>query len=206
MQTSNFYEVIAVFYDLLDVIYFRKDETSPRRVVSEGVKAQEQVLDLCTGTGTVALRIARENPKSQVVGIDLSTNMLGVAEGKLRKQGLDNLKFFVMDATNNRFENQSFDKVLLSFLLHEVDEELAGRILKEAVRILKDDGQIIVTEWEPSQSIWKKLLFLPIHLLEPKSYRAFLKKDLHAYFEEFGLKIVEKVSCDYSKVLVLERR
>ena len=159
MQTSNFYKVIAVFYDLLDVIYFRKDETSPRRVVSEGVKAQEQVLDLCTGTGTVALRIARENPKSQVVGIDLSTNMLGVAEGKLRKQGLDNLKFFVMDATNNRFENQSFDKVLLSFLLHEVDEELAGRILKEAVRILKDDGQIIVTEWEPSQSIWKKLLF-----------------------------------------------
>ena len=66
------YKTIAVFYDLLDVIYFRKDKTSPRRVVSDLVKAQEHVLDLCTGTGTVALRIAKENPKSKVVGIDLS--------------------------------------------------------------------------------------------------------------------------------------
>ena len=72
MQTLNFYKCIAVFYDLLDVIYFRNEKTSPRKVVSDLVKAQEHVLDLCTGTGTVALRIARENPKSQVVGIDIS--------------------------------------------------------------------------------------------------------------------------------------
>ena len=72
MQSSNLYKFIAVFYDLLDVIYFYKDKTSPRRVVSESVKNKNQVLDLCTGTGTVALRIARENPESHIVGIDLS--------------------------------------------------------------------------------------------------------------------------------------
>ena len=205
MQSSNLYKFIAVFYDLLDVIYFCKDKTSPRRVVSESVKNQNQVLDLCTGTGTVALRIARENPESHVVGIDLSSNMIGVAEGKLRKQSLDNIKFSAMDATNTSFENHSFDKVLISLLFHEVDETLAKRILEEAMRVLKHDGQIIVTEWEPSKSFWKKFLFLPIHLLEPKSYHAFLKKDLYTYFEEFGLKVVENVSCDYSKVLILER-
>ena len=206
MQTLNFYKCIAVFYDLLDVIYFRNEKTSPRKVVSDLVKAQEHVLVLCTGTGTVALRIAKENPESKVVGIDLSKNMIEVAKGKLRKQSLRNVKFSVMDATNTSFENKSFDKVLLSLLLHEVDEALASRILEEAMRVLKDEGEVLVTEWEPSKSLWKKILFLPIHILEPKHYHAFIKKDLHAYFEGFGLKIVEEMHCDYSKVLILQRR
>lgn len=205
MQISNFYKFIAAVYDLLDVIYFHDTGNSPRKVVSKAIDTKDSVLDLCTGTGTMALRIARENTESKVVGIDLSPNMIGVAEGKLRKQSLDNINFFVMDATNISFENHSFDKVLISLLLHEVDETLAAGILKEAVRLLKHDGQIIVTEWEPSKSLWKKLLFFPIHILEPKYYHAFLKKDLQAYFQGFGLKIVEKVSCDYSKVLILER-
>ena len=205
MQTLNFYKCIAVFYDLLDVIYFRNEKTSPRKVVSDLVKAQEHVLDLCTGTGTVALRIARENPKSKVVGIDLSKNMIEVAKGKLRKQSLRNVKFSVMDATNTSFENKSFDKVLLSLLLHEVNEALASRILEEAMRVLKDDGELLVTEWEPSKSLWKKILFLPIHILEPKYYHAFIKRDLYAYFEGFGLKLVEIKPCDYSKVLILKK-
>ncbi|MBQ5676478.1 MAG: methyltransferase domain-containing protein [Lachnospiraceae bacterium] len=199
------YKTIAVFYDLLDVIYFRKDKTSPRRVVSDLVKAQEHVLDLCTGTGTVALRIAKENPKSKVVGIDLSKNMIEVAKGKLCKQSLRNVKFSVMDATNTSFENKSFDKVLLSLLLHEVNEALASRILEEAMRVLKDDGELLVTEWEPSKSLWKKILFLPIHILEPKYYHDFIKKDLDAYFRGVGLKIVEELHCDYSKVFVLKK-
>ena len=93
---------------------------------------------------------------------------------------------------------------MISLLFHEVDETLAKRILEEAMRVLKHDGQIIVTEWEPSKSFWKKFLFLPIHLLEPKSYHAFLKKDLYTYFTEHGLQIEEYIHCDYSRVIILK--
>ena len=45
------------FYDLLDVIYFRKYETSPRKIVNESIKAEDKILDLCTGTGTNAVNL-----------------------------------------------------------------------------------------------------------------------------------------------------
>ena len=41
---------MAHFYDLVDVIYFRKYKSSPRRVVFEAINDGDRVLDLCTGT------------------------------------------------------------------------------------------------------------------------------------------------------------
>ena len=63
-----------------------------------------------------------------------------------------------------------------------------GKIILEAKRVLKDNGEIIITEWEPSCNLYKKILFAPIHYLEPKTYRNFIKMDLHSYFEKYGLK------------------
>lgn len=203
MNLGFFYKIIAGAYDLLDVIYFRNYEKSPRKAVLEAIGEKDKVLDLCTGTATTAIRIANNKVETKIIGIDISKEMLRVAKGKVQKKNIENIKLYPMDATNTEFKDKSFDKVLISLVLHELDEALAEKILKEAMRVLKDDGKIIITEWEPSNVLWRKILFLPIHLLEPKSYRRFIKKDLREYFGSFGLKIVEEIHCDYSKVLKL---
>ncbi|MDD6072094.1 MAG: class I SAM-dependent methyltransferase [Clostridiales bacterium] len=205
MKMISFYKIMSGFYDLLDVIYFRDYENSPRKAVLENINCEDRVLDLCTGTATNAIRIAQVLPKTKIVGVDISKDMLRVAKGKIRKRHIRNVKLYSMDATNTRFKDKCFDKVLLSLVLHELEEPLADAILKEAKRVLKDDGRIIVTEWEPSHTLWRKILFLPVHLLEPKSYHAFIKKDLEKYFGKFGLEVVEEEHCDYSKVLVVEK-
>ena len=81
-----------------------------------------------------------------------------------------------------------------------MEEELAAKIITEAKRVLKDDGEIIITEWEPRDQLSKRILFIPIHFLEPKPYKSFIKKDLYSYFSSFGLKIISYEHCDYSKV------
>ena len=106
-----------------------------------------------------------------------------------------------MDATATKFKDKQFDKVLISLILHEMDEPLAEKILLEAKRVLKDDGEIIITEWEASHKWWRRILFMPIHLLEPKSYKRFLKKDLYNYFSSMGFEIEEIIHCDYTKVI-----
>lgn len=156
MNAAIIYKFMSYFYDLLDVIYFRDYENSPRKAVLEAIDREDKVLDLCTGT-----------------------------------------------ATNTQFNNKCFDKILISLVLHELEETLAEKILKEATRVLKDDGRIIVTEWEPSDSLWRKMLFFPIHVLEPKTYRKFIKKDLYEYFRNYGLEVVKEMHCDYSKVLII---
>lgn len=205
MKAAVFYNLMAGVYDLLDVIYFRDYKNSPRKAVLEAIGKQDKVLDLCTGTASNAIQISQYLPETKIVGIDLSKDMLRVAKEKMQKQHVKNVKLYFMDAANMKFKDKCFDKVLISLVLHELEEPLAAKILQEAARVLKDDGKIIVTEWEPGKVFWRKLLFLPIHTLEPKPYRAFIKKDLYKYFEEFGLEIVEEIHCDYSKVLKIKK-
>lgn len=204
MKTNFFYYLIAGVYDLLDVIYFRNYDNSPRKAVMDAIAPEDAILDLCTGTATNAIAISQGLPGTRVVGVDLSRNMLQVAKRKIEKAGIDNIKLYEMDATQMPFASESFDKILLSLVLHEMDEGLRANIISEAKRVLKKDGRIILTEWERSSQLSRRVLFLPIHLLEPKPYREFLGKDLDAYFEKHGLKIEKYIHCDYTKVLVLK--
>ena len=204
MKTNLFYRLIASVYDLLDVIYFRNYDRSPRKAVIDSISANDKILDLCTGTASNALGISKAIPTTDIVGVDLSENMLKVAREKVKKANIKNIKLHEMDATKLSFENESFDKILISLVLHEMEEELRSKILSEAKRVLKKDGRIIVTEWERSSKLWQRLLFMPIHLLEPKPYREFLNEDLYSYFEKHGLQIEKYVHCDYTKVLVLK--
>ena len=187
MNSKLFYKVMSGFYDLLDVIYFRKYETSPRKVVFDTIGKKDNVLDLCTGTATNAIAIAKKNPNAKIVGVDLSKDMLVVARNKVNKENLANVRLYRMDATQMHFKDESFDKLLLSLVLHETDEELAKKIIKEAMRVMKPDGELVVTEWERSDNFIKKILFIPIEILEPKPYKTFVTKDHKKYFKEFGL-------------------
>ena len=204
MKTNIFYKLIASVYDLLDVIYFRNYDRSPRKAVIEAISENDKILDLCTGTATNAMDISKAIPASEIVGVDLSENMLKVAREKLKKSNIKNITLYQMDATKPSFKSESFDKILLSLILHEMDEELRSKILSEAKRVLKQDGRIIITEWERSSKLSQRLLFMPIHLLEPKPYHEFITKDLYTYFTKHGLQIEEYIHCDYSRVIILK--
>ena len=80
-----FYKIISKGYDLLDVIYFRNFKKSPRKAVLDRIYENEKILDLCTGTATNAITIAKKKTNAKIVGIDLSKNMLKVAQNKIRK-------------------------------------------------------------------------------------------------------------------------
>lgn len=205
MNSKIFYKFMSNFYDLLDVVYFRKFASSPRKVVIESIDEKDAVLDLCTGTATNAINIAKEKRKVKIVGVDLSEDMLTIAKMKRKKEKVHNIKFYCMDATQMTFKAACFDKVLLSLVLHETEEALANKIVEEAVRVMKDDGELILTEWERSDKWYQKIIYLPIELLEPKPYKTFIVKDLKAYFAQFGLEIVSESHCDYSKVLRLKK-
>lgn len=205
MYYQFYYKIMARAYDLLDIIYFHNPEKSPRKAVVACMGEQGAVLDVCCGTGANAIWIAKTNQDSRVAGVDVSKQMLMVAKEKREKLGIENLKFYHMDATRMEFKDKCFDKISISLVLHEMSEELAGRVICEMRRVLKDDGELIITEWEPSKLWWQKIIFLPIHLMEPKTYKELLKKDLNVYFKEYGFEIAEVIHCDYTKVLRLKK-
>ncbi len=108
MDSKLFYKAMSGFYDMIDIVYFRDYGNSPRKVVFESIGNTEKVLDLCTGTATNALKIAKSKPLSEVIGIDLSKDMLKIAQGKVERSKVPNIKLYHMDATHMRFQDKFF--------------------------------------------------------------------------------------------------
>ena len=204
METPIGYNLFSKVYDILDVTYFRKDASSPRNAVISIIGDESlKVLDMCTGTATNAIAIAKANKSVTVTGIDISKAMLNIAEKKIEKDNINNAKVYEMDATNMRFNKEVFDVALISLVLHEISYELAGKMILEAKRVLKPNGKLIVVEWEEPHKKLEKLAFYLIKKMEHKEFEDFLKLDMNHYFGKYGFEVKQLTHCDYSKVITL---
>lgn len=205
MNSNGMYKLISKIYGLLDVVYFRDNDKNPRKAVNDLIEDGKSVLDICTGTAVGAITVSKAKPHTKIVGVDLSKEMLSIARLNIKKHNIHNIKLGRMDATKTKFQDNTFDVIIMSLVLHEMPPKLASAMLKEAKRLLKEDGKIIVVEWEPPKNFIQKILFLPIPLLEPKSYHSFVKVDVEKYFAGFGLHIDRLMHCDYTKVIALTK-
>ena len=98
----------------------------------------KNVLDLCCGTGWTTYEIAG-NAKS-VVGIDCSDEAIKIAKKSYNKENITYLK---MDALNLQFPSKTFDLVVSMEAIEHFTKENGHRFIKEAYRVLKDEGVFI---------------------------------------------------------------
>lgn len=102
-------------------------------------------LDVGTGTGWIAIGVAKHNPNVEVTGVDLSDTMLKVAEHNARAEGVaDRVRFIKGDAKQLPFENQSFDAVFSHNMMHHLPEP--HQLLTEMARAAKSEGAIILRD------------------------------------------------------------
>ncbi len=84
-----------------------------RLIEHADLRSKHKVLDIATGTGLVAIEAAHlVGASGHVVGVDISTGMLKVAQQKISALGLSNIEIVVADAENLDFPDNSFDRVL----------------------------------------------------------------------------------------------
>lgn len=194
------------FYDLIDVLYFKHKSSSPRYSILDFIDDTSQnILELPIGTALNSIIIAKNRPKAEITGIDISEEMLQIANEKILKKGLSNIRTIKMDATNLDFKDQTFDVILISLLLHEVDKETRNKIMKEATRVLKNDGKVIIIEWDQPTKLGKRFFFSLVKLLEPAGFHKFLNLNFKEFAKEFSLKFLWEIKCDYSRVIELKK-
>jgi len=198
------YKFLSFFYDLIDVLYFNRAEFSPRAALLKFIPdTPVRVLDVCAGTGSNSLVIAKHKVGAKITVLDRSSEMLKIADRKIKEAKVNNIEIKIADACDTGFCSNSFDIVLFSLVLHEIDEDLRHAMLTEAKRILRNDGRTIVIEWEQPTKLFQRLMFWLIKLIEPKG---FLRTDLSDYFLSFGYTVHEKLSCDYTQVIMLSKQ
>lgn len=110
------------------------------------LKPGERVLDLGTGTGSVAVHAAAlVGREGHVIGTDISADMLLLAERRASDMGVKNVEFQEGRAETIRAEDSSFDVVLASLsLMYVIDRAAAAR---EIARVLRPGGRLVAAVW-----------------------------------------------------------
>lgn len=143
-----------------------------------------RVLDIGSGTGILCMEIARTFKHLEVLGIDVSCDMLCIAEKSLREEGFKSrVKFIHADALNLPFSEKSFDAVVSYVSLHHWKD--AASVLSEIKRVLKKDGKAFVYDLRRRK---ENLIFAP--LIKDESMRKLFIASLMASYTPEEIKPV----------------
>ncbi len=175
-RVNALFAAIAPRYDLInDVQSFGLHRRWKWRVAElAAVRSGDRALDLCCGTGDLALALAQRG--AQVVGLDFTGQMLAVAEK--RRQGsfsgpkenpqpaIRNPQFVRGDAQQIPFADAVFDIVTVGYGLRNLASWGTG--LSEMVRVAKPGGRLLVLDFgKPDQALWRLVYFSYLKLFVP---------------------------------------
>lgn len=167
----------------------RKETWKEFDFLFDNLKEKEDVLDLGCGNG----RFYEKLKKGKYIGVDNSEELIKIAKEKYGKE-----IFLVADALKLPFQDQSFNKVYSFAVLHHLPFECHEQFKEEVLRVLKKDGEFILTVWdlkkrcekEDVKRVSENEILIPWHGLEDHYFYIFDLKKLEELFKEF--KIISK--------------
>jgi len=135
------FDTVATGYDHPALSFF--PETAKRLIEHLQLRPTDNLLDVCTGTGVVALAAAEKLKQGTVTGIDLSTGMLQQAKNKAAERKHTNTRFQQMDLEHLEFEDGAFDVATSSFGLFFLEDMTKG--LSNIAKTVKQGGKVAIT-------------------------------------------------------------
>ena len=152
------FTAIAPRYDLLnhllsanvDKLWWRRTAKSFAQILE---RPGAKVLDLCCGTGDMALALRRQSPQAEITGADFSHTMLVLASKKNSQPRRVN--WIEADALQLPFPDQSFDLVTSAFGFRNLADYDAG--LREIFRMLRPGGEFGILEFSEPQGMMGKI-------------------------------------------------
>ncbi len=163
------------------IITFGQDALWRNRVLDMiKVERETKILDICTGTGDLALKIAKRFPCARTYAIDFSPSMLALARERAAGQGIKNIFLKENDCRSMEFDNNYFDYVTVSFGFRNLSYSRANleASLKEIHRVLKNEGRLIILETsQPVNNFIKKFFHFYAGRIVPKVGALFSREE-----------------------------
>ncbi|SZD73187.1 Ubiquinone/menaquinone biosynthesis methyltransferase ubiE [Candidatus Ornithobacterium hominis] len=159
-EVEEMFDNISSKYDFLNrLLSARIDVLWRNQVVSKAKKENpEKILDVATGTGDLAIALARKIKASKITGYDLSAGMLQIGKQKISKKNLQNrIEMIQGDAENMPFDDDFFDAITVAFGVRNFENLDQG--LTEFYRVLKPGGKLFILEFSQPQKFPMKQLY-----------------------------------------------
>lgn len=181
-EVRTMFDNIAPRYDLLNHTLSLNIDRLWRRSVVRIVRRSgaRQILDVATGTGDLAIALARSIEGAQITAVDLSERMLDVARRKVAARGLDaRIRLVQGDGEHLALDTASVDAATVAFGVRNFGDIAAG--LRELARTIRPGGSVVILEFSrPRNRLFGKLYEWYSHTLLPRIGGA-VSRDRRAY-------------------------
>jgi demethylmenaquinone methyltransferase/2-methoxy-6-polyprenyl-1,4-benzoquinol methylase len=147
------------------LISFGQNKKIQQEIVEKYIREGNQVLEIGCGTGTLAISCAKKG--ATVVAIDISSQMLTIAEQKVHEHNLFEtiqLKEIGAIELGNKFKDNSFDRIVSTLVFSELYSDEQKYVLNQAYRILRSNGLIIIADEVKPRSLWKRIVHSSIRI------------------------------------------
>ena len=132
--------------ELVENILYRYDEHFDKKDVD--------VCDLATGSGCIAIALAKEEKHMHVVATDISKDAVSNAKEWANEEGLD-IEIIQSDMMDMPYKNDSFDCILCRNVISHTDTEGIYAIINKIYNLLKDGGECFLTLGSKNASTFK---------------------------------------------------
>ena len=203
-QVADMFNRIAFRYDFMNRflsfgidVYWRKKAINELRPLKP-----QQILDVATGTGDLAIATYKLLKPQKITGIDISEGMLALGRKKIEEKKLtDVIELQSGDSETIDFGNDMFDAVTVAFGVRNFEHLEQG--LAEILRVLKPGGKLMVLEFSQPKGFFKKMCDIYMNNITPffgkliardKSAYEYLNKSVQAFPErENFISILQKL-------------
>lgn len=147
-QVAEMFDGIAGRYDFLNhFLSLGIDKIWRNKAIREVAAHQpNNILDVATGTGDMAINASRKLPQAHIVGVDISTQMLEEGGKKLKKLGLEQtIELREADSENLPFSTGQFDVLMCAYGVRNFENLIVG--LQEMNRVLRPGGKVVILEF-----------------------------------------------------------
>jgi ubiquinone/menaquinone biosynthesis C-methylase UbiE len=159
------FDALTRFYDLIVAVTSREGAFKRRLLQHARIKDGEAVLDVASGTGTLAIDVKKERPKAKVTGIDGDKKILARARAKADEAGVK-VDFRYALSNELPYDARSFDVVVSTLFFHHLTDEAKADTAEEIQRVLRPGGRVLIADWGRPQDPLMRMMFLNVQILD----------------------------------------
>lgn len=156
---------LTPYYDAVVGTTTRERSFKQALIQQADIKAGQHVLDLATGTGTLAIWVKQSQPLATVTGVDGDSAILSIATRKAENANVA-VQFDHALSYSLPYPAAHFDRVLSSLFFHHLTWENKQCTAQELFRVLKPGAELHVADWGYPTNVVMRGLFLSIQLLD----------------------------------------
>ena len=155
LRVENMFDRIAPKYDFFNRLFSLRIDLLWRKSLVKWMQSDDpkQILDVATGTGELAIALWK-NFRVKITAVDLSQEMLNLADKKIKQQGAD-ITIQKANAENLPFESNKFDAVSVGFGVRNFENLEKG--LSELRRVIKENGNVYILEFSKMEGVLSPL-------------------------------------------------